>query len=54
MSHSYDDATRTLNVYSLSGSGLNANQMLDNLNNMKTPYGQEFYAAKSSKGLSDI
>ena len=49
MSHSYDDATRTLNVYSLSGSGLNANQMLDNLNNMKTPYGQEFYAARVQK-----
>lgn len=49
MSHSYDDATRTLNVYSLSGSGLNANQMLDNLNNMKTPYGQGFYAARVQK-----
>ena len=49
MIHSYDDATRTLNVYSLSGSGLNANQMLDNLNNMKTPYGQGFYAARVQK-----
>ena len=43
--------TRTLNAYSLSGSGLNANQMLDNLNNMKTPYGQEFYAARVQKRL---
>lgn len=49
MNYNYDDVERILNIYSTTDSFLNAEQMLNNLNNMKTPLGQEFYAALVKK-----
>ena len=49
MNYNYDDVERILNIYSTTDSFLNAEQMLNNLNNMKTPSGQEFYAALVKK-----
>ena len=38
MNYNYDDVERILNIYSTTDSFLNAEQMLNNLNNMKTPF----------------